>query len=99
MTRFQVPDTAEDRRRARRAPVVAALFIAALAFAGRAFYSGANDAPPSVAVVASRVVTPIVPDQIPFSANFARDKEAEDARDNDGDPERDPHYYDVGVQR
>jgi hypothetical protein len=99
MTRFQHPDSEEDRRRARRAPLVAALFIAALALAGRAFYSGGGGPPPTVATVASQVVTPIVPDQIPLWASFAHDGAAEDGRAIDGDPERDPRYYDGAVRQ
>ena len=98
MTRFQLPDSEEDRRRARRAPLIAAVFIAALAFAGRAFYTGANGAPPNVAAVASQVVTPIVPDPTPLWANFAHDGTVEDARASAGDPDRDPRYYDGAVR-
>jgi hypothetical protein len=99
MTRFQLEDTEEDRRRARRAPLVAAVFIAALAFAGRAFYSGANNPPPTVATVASQVATPIVPDRIPPRAGLAPVGATEDARASEGDPEHDPHYYDAAVRR
>jgi len=98
MTRYKLPDSAEDRRRARRAPIVAALFIAALALAARSFHTG-HEAPPANAAIATQVVSPSAPETLPFSGTLLRADSAEDARSTVGDSNRDPRYYDQAVRQ
>ncbi|MEP6941435.1 MAG: hypothetical protein ABI981_00770 [Betaproteobacteria bacterium] len=98
MTRYKQPDSPEDRRRARRAPIVAALFVGALALAARSFHSG-HDAPMANAAVATQVVSPSAPETLSFSGTLMRAESAEDARITVGDSNRDPRYYDELVRR
>lgn len=98
MTRFQQPDSLADRRRARRAPIVAALFIGALALAARSFYTG-HEAPAANAAVATQVVSPSVPETLLFSGTLIRAESAEDARSTVGDSSRDARYYDEAVRQ
>ena len=100
MTRFQLPDTPEDLRRAKRSPIVialivAALFIAAL-FQNPSFRSGLGVNLVSAPLYAGPVVARIVPDQIPLPLPPIS-PDALDARACAGSPECDPGYYEPGV--
>ena len=100
MTRYQQPDSPAERRRARRAPIVAALFVGALALAARSFHTG-HEAPAVNAAVATQVVSPSAPtpETLQFSGALIKADSAEDARSAVGDPRRDPHYYDEAVRQ
>jgi hypothetical protein len=100
MTRYQQPDSLTDRRRARRAPIVAAVFVGALALAARSFHTG-HEPPPVNAAVATQVVNPSAPapETLSFSGTLIKADSAEDARVTVGDSNRDPRYYDEAVRQ
>ncbi len=98
MTRHQQPDNTADRRRARRAPIVAALFISALALAARSFHTG-DEAPTANAAVTTQVVSPSAPETLLFSGTLMWADSTEDARSTVGDSNRDPRYYDEAVRQ
>ncbi len=100
MTRFQFPDTPEDLRRAKRSPIVIALFVAALfiaaLFQNPSFRSLLGENLSSAPLYAGPVFARIVPDQIalplpPISTD------AIDVRACAGNPECDPGYYEPGA--
>jgi hypothetical protein len=101
MTRYQLPDTPEDIRRAKRAPIVAALFAASLFIAAlllhptfrTALGENLSRAPQDAEPVAAQ----IVPDQIPMLLPPISPA-ALDVRACAGNPECDPQYYEPGVR-
>lgn len=64
MTRYQQPDTSDDRRRAVRAPLVAGSFVLALVCAALRLHPGSGAPNIAPAAYASPVAMQIAPDQI-----------------------------------
>ena len=101
MTRYQLPDTPEDIRRAKRAPIVAALFAASLCVGAVLMHPNFRTALGETLLRsplhAEPVAVLIVPDEIPMLLpTIASD--AVDVRACAGNPECDPQYYDLGVR-
>ena len=101
MTRYQLPDTPEDIRRAKRAPIVAALFVAALFIAGMllhpSFRTAIGETLSRAPLYAEPVATLVLPDQIPLLLP-AISPDALDVRACAGNPECEPSYYEPGVR-
>jgi len=106
MTRYQLPDTPEDIRRAKRAPIVALLFAASLCVGAMLMHPSFRTAlgetllrSPLHAEPVAVLIVPdlIVPDEIPMLVpTIAPD--AVDVRACAGNPECDPQYYDLGAR-
>jgi hypothetical protein len=101
MTRYQLPDTPEDIRRAKRAPIVALLFAASLCVGAMlmhpTFRTALGENLSRAPLHAEPIAVLIVPDEIPMLLpTIAPD--ALDVRACAGNPECDPQYYEPGVR-
>jgi hypothetical protein len=101
MTRYQLPDTPEDIRRAKRAPIVAALFAASLCVGAMlmhpTFRTALGETLSRAPQYAEPVAARIVPDEIPMLLPTIS-PDALDVRACAGNPECDPGYYGPGVR-
>jgi hypothetical protein len=101
MTRYQLPDTPEDRRRAKRAPIVAALFAASVFIAALLFHPGFRTAIGENLqrgpLNAQPVAALLVPDAFPVPLS-TQSPDVVDVRACVGNPECDPQYYEPGVR-
>jgi hypothetical protein len=99
MTRYQLPDTPEDIRRAKRAPIVAALFVASLVIGALTMHPGFRTALGENLSRAPQYAEPvaalIVPDGIPLllPALPALSPDVLDVQARANKPECDRRYY------
>jgi hypothetical protein len=104
MTRYQLPDTPEDIRRAKRAPIVTALFVGSLVIGALllhpSFRTALGEDLSRALQYAEPVAELIVPDGIPLLLPSlpALSPDVLDVRARASSPECDRRYYEPGVR-